>query len=106
MVFAWGVIVVFVPDKFIRTVLVGDTIRLGFVWVLVGGLAGLETFGLRGLIIGPVILAMTGALLRDSIGGIELMPRIARRSHATRRVEGDRGSRVLRCRWEQIISIP
>jgi len=33
----------------------------------VGGLAGLETFGLLGLLIGPVILALTGALLRESI---------------------------------------
>ncbi len=66
MVFGWGVIVVFVADKFIRTMLIGDTIRLGFLWVLVGGLAGLETFGLLGLFMGPVILAMTGALLRDS----------------------------------------
>jgi predicted PurR-regulated permease PerM len=68
MIFGWGVIVVFVADKFIRTMLIGDTIRLGFIWVLVGGLAGLETFGLLGLVIGPVILAMTGALLRDAIG--------------------------------------
>lgn len=66
MVFGWGVIVVFVADKFIRTMLIGDTIRLGFLWALVGGLAGLETFGLLGLFMGPVILAMTGALLRDS----------------------------------------
>jgi len=67
IVLVWGVVVVFMADKFIRTMLVADTIRLGFLWVLVGGLAGVETFGLVGLFIGPVILATAGALLRDSL---------------------------------------
>jgi predicted PurR-regulated permease PerM len=67
VVFGWGVFVVFVADKFVRAAIVGGTIRMGFFWVLVGGLAGLETFGLLGLLIGPVILALTGALLRESL---------------------------------------
>jgi predicted PurR-regulated permease PerM len=70
VIFGWGLFVVFVADKFVRAAIVGNTMRLGFFWVLVGGLAGLETFGLLGLFIGPVILALTGALLSDFIDGV------------------------------------
>ena len=68
-VFVWGVTVVFVADNFIRPALAGSATGLGFFWVLLGGLGGLETFGLLGLIIGPVILALAGALWRDSVDG-------------------------------------
>ena len=66
-VFAWGVLVVFVADKFVRTALLGRGMRLGFFWVLVGSLGGLETFGFLGVFIGPIILALVGALLRDTL---------------------------------------
>jgi len=66
-VLVFGCFVVFVADKFIRTALVGRGTQLGFFWVLVGGLAGLETFGFLGLFIGPVILVLVAALLRDFI---------------------------------------
>ncbi len=68
-VFVWGVTVVFVADNFIRPALAGSATGLGFFWVLLGGLGGLETFGLLGLIIGPVILALASALWRDSVDG-------------------------------------
>jgi predicted PurR-regulated permease PerM len=35
--------------------------------VLVGSLGGLETFGFLGVFIGPIILALVGALLRDTL---------------------------------------
>jgi predicted PurR-regulated permease PerM len=68
-VFSWGAIVVFVADKLVRPALIGSTINLGFFWVLLGTLGGLETFGLLGLFIGPVILALAAALWHDSMGG-------------------------------------
>jgi predicted PurR-regulated permease PerM len=68
-VFIWGMSVVFVADKIVRPALVGSTIDLGFFWVLLGTIGGLETFGLLGLFIGPVMLALAGALWRDSIAG-------------------------------------
>jgi predicted PurR-regulated permease PerM len=51
-VFVWDVVVVFVADKIVRPAIVGSTINLGFFWVLLGALGGLETFGLLGLFIG------------------------------------------------------
>jgi predicted PurR-regulated permease PerM len=64
-VFGWGVLVIFVADKLVRTVLVGRGMRLGFFWVLVGSLGGLETFGFLGLFIGPIILTLVGELVGD-----------------------------------------
>jgi len=61
----FGVAVIFVSDKFIRPALTGRASHLGFFWVLLGGLSGLETFGLLGIFIGPVLLASAIALWRE-----------------------------------------
>jgi len=61
----FGVAVIFVSDKFIRPALTGRASHLGFFWVLLGGLSGLETFGLLGIFIGPVLLASALALWRE-----------------------------------------
>jgi predicted PurR-regulated permease PerM len=42
--------------------LVRSVTKLGFIWVLMGSLGGLEALGLLGLFVGPVVLAMAGAL--------------------------------------------
>src|SRR5262249_2784114 len=57
-VLAFGSIVVFVADHFVRPVLIGGSIRLPFVWVLLGVLGGVESFGLLGLFLGPALLAV------------------------------------------------
>jgi len=62
---ALGFFVVFAGDKIVRPMLVGGAVRLGFVWVLMGSLGGLELLGLLGLFVGPVVLALAGALWRD-----------------------------------------
>jgi predicted PurR-regulated permease PerM len=62
---ALGFIVIFAGDKIVRPLLVGGAVRLGFVWVLMGSLGGLEVLGLLGLFVGPVVLALGGALWRD-----------------------------------------
>lgn len=64
-VFAAGVAILFIGDKIVRPILIGDATRLGFVWVLMGTLGGLELLGLIGIFIGPVVLALAGAVLRD-----------------------------------------
>lgn len=64
-VVAVGYAVVFVADHFIRPVLIGGAARLPFLWVLLGILGGLETFGLLGLFLGPVVLAALISLWRD-----------------------------------------
>jgi predicted PurR-regulated permease PerM len=57
-----GVVILFVGDKVVRPMLVGNATKLGFAWVLMGSLGGLEALGLLGLFVGPVVLAMAGAL--------------------------------------------
>jgi predicted PurR-regulated permease PerM len=60
-----GLVVVFVADHFIRPVLIGGAIRLPFLWVLLGILGGLETFGVLGLFLGPAIMAALISLWRE-----------------------------------------
>jgi predicted PurR-regulated permease PerM len=74
-VVAFGFLVVFVADHFVRPFLIGGTARLPFLWVLLGILGGLETFGLLGLFLGPVVMAALISLWRDwTRGGDELPP--------------------------------
>jgi predicted PurR-regulated permease PerM len=60
-----GSIVVFVADHFVRPVLIGGAVALPFLWVLLGILGGLESFGLLGLFLGPAVLAALIALWRE-----------------------------------------
>jgi predicted PurR-regulated permease PerM len=46
-------------------VLIGGSTRLPFVWVLLGILAGAESFGLLGILLGPALLAVLIALWRE-----------------------------------------
>ncbi|HEY2133863.1 MAG TPA: AI-2E family transporter [Acetobacteraceae bacterium] len=57
--------VTFVADHFIRPVLIGSATRLPFLWVLLGILGGVETWGLLGLFLGPAIMAALMLLWRD-----------------------------------------
>jgi predicted PurR-regulated permease PerM len=61
----YGLLVVFVADHLIRPALISGAARLPFLWVLLGLLGGLETFGLLGLFLGPAVLAALMALWRD-----------------------------------------
>jgi predicted PurR-regulated permease PerM len=60
-----GLAVVFVADHFVRPVLIGGAVRLPFLWVLLGILGGVETFGLLGLFLGPAIMAALFSLWQD-----------------------------------------
>ena len=64
-VVAFGSVVVFIADHFVRPVLIGGSTRLPFVWVLLGILGGVESFGLLGLFLGPVLLAVLITLWRE-----------------------------------------
>ncbi|MBV8775902.1 MAG: AI-2E family transporter, partial [Alphaproteobacteria bacterium] len=71
VIFVAGSVVIFVADHFIRPVLIGGAARLPFLWVLLGLLGGLETFGFIGLFLGPAIMAALIALWRDWTGSPE-----------------------------------
>ena len=62
-----GTIVLFVADHFIRPALIGGATRLPFLWVLIGILGGVETFGLLGLFIGPATMAVLVMLWREFV---------------------------------------
>jgi predicted PurR-regulated permease PerM len=62
---AFGGSVVFVFDHFVRPAVIGGSARLPFIWVLLGILGGIETFGLLGLFLGPVLLAVLITLWRE-----------------------------------------
>ena len=64
-ILGFGFAVVFVADHFVRPFLIGGAIRLPFLWVLLGILGGLESFGLLGLFLGPVTMAALMSLWRD-----------------------------------------
>jgi predicted PurR-regulated permease PerM len=66
---AFGSVVVFVADHFARPVLIGGSTRLPFVWVLLGILGGVESFGLLGLFLGPTLLAVLITLWRELAEG-------------------------------------
>jgi predicted PurR-regulated permease PerM len=63
-----GMVVSFVSDHFIRPGLIGGTTRLPFLWVLLGILGGVETWGLLGLFLGPAIMAALILLWREWAG--------------------------------------
>jgi predicted PurR-regulated permease PerM len=65
---AFGMVVAFIADHFIRPVLIGGTTRLPFLWVLLGILGGVETWGLLGLFLGPAIMAALMLLWREWAG--------------------------------------
>jgi predicted PurR-regulated permease PerM len=64
-VFASGVVITFVADHFIRPALIGGTTKLPFLWVLLGILGGVESWGLVGLFLGPAVMSALIQLWRE-----------------------------------------
>lgn len=60
-----GLTVVGIADHFFRPALIGSATRLPFLWVLIGILGGVETFGLLGLFVGPATMAVLFMLWRE-----------------------------------------
>jgi predicted PurR-regulated permease PerM len=63
-----GMVVTFAADHFVRPTLIGSATRLPFLWVLLGILGGVETWGLLGLFLGPAIMAALILLWREWTG--------------------------------------
>ncbi len=59
----WSLAIVGTADNFLRPLLVSGKSQVGTLTVFFGGLGGLAAFGLVGLFVGPVILALVLALL-------------------------------------------
>jgi len=54
----WGALVLFVADHFVRPQMIGSATQLPFLAVLLGILGGVETLGLIGLFVGPVVMTL------------------------------------------------
>ena len=61
----WGSLVVGWTDHIVRPFLISREAEIPFIVVMFGVLGGLAAFGLVGLFIGPVILAVLLAIWRD-----------------------------------------
>ena len=58
----WGAIVIGMVDNFLRPKLVGEKTKLHELFIFFSVLGGLQVFGVLGLVLGPVVLAVTLAL--------------------------------------------
>ncbi len=63
--FAYGLVVILSADNYLRPKLIGDAVKLPFLWTLLGILGGIETFGLLGLFLGPTVMAILMSVWRD-----------------------------------------
>jgi predicted PurR-regulated permease PerM len=66
--FGFGAVTLLIGDHVILPALIGGTARLPFLLVLIGILGGLQSFGLVGLFLGPVIMAALLTVWREWIG--------------------------------------
>lgn len=74
LVVAWGAAIVGLADNLLYPVVVGRYLRLHTVPLLVALIGGLAVFGAVGFFLGPVVLALTAALLgiwRDRVSAAE-----------------------------------
>ena len=63
-----GGIVLFIADHFVRPMIIGEGAKLPFLWVLLGILGGIESFGLVGIFLGPALMAALVSLWRSWVG--------------------------------------
>lgn len=59
----WGALVIGTVDNFLRPKLVGEKTKLHELFIFFSVLGGLKVFGILGIVLGPVVLAITLALL-------------------------------------------
>ncbi|HLH88841.1 MAG TPA: AI-2E family transporter [Xanthobacteraceae bacterium] len=64
-VVSWGALVMIAGDQFVWPTLVGESVRLPFVFAFIGIFGGLASFGLMGLFLGPVIMAAFLTIWRE-----------------------------------------
>ena len=60
---AWGTLIIGTVDNFLRPKLVGEKTKLHELFIFFSVLGGLKVFGILGIVLGPVVLAITLGLL-------------------------------------------
>jgi len=66
--FGFGAAVMLIGDNIVQPALIGNAVRLPFLWTLVATFGGLETFGLVGLFVGPAVMAALFLVWREWLG--------------------------------------
>jgi predicted PurR-regulated permease PerM len=61
----WGTLVMLASDHVVRPILMRDSAQLPLLWIILGILGGIETFGLLGIFLGPAIMATLISLWRE-----------------------------------------
>jgi len=70
--FVWGSIELFIVDKTLRPRLVGGPVKLPFLPTFFGLVGGVQTMGLVGLFVGPVLMALLVAIWREWIYNLQV----------------------------------
>lgn len=65
LLLGWGALLVHPIDNLLRPLLISGATRVPFLLVMFGALGGLVAFGLVGLFVGPVLLAVASAIWRE-----------------------------------------
>ena len=73
-VMAWGVCIVSTADNVIRPRVISGATQIPFLLIMFGVLGGIASFGLIGLFIGPVILAVLLAIWREWLHETKIEP--------------------------------
>lgn len=79
----WGTLVVSWVDNLVRPLMISSATRIPFLLIMFGVLGGLAAFGLVGLFIGPVILAVLMAVWREWIEESALKLQLAQHAGST-----------------------
>jgi len=69
-----GTLVLFVADHFVRPMIIREGAKLPFLWVLLGILGGIESFGLVGIFLGPALMAALVSLWRSWVAEDHRLP--------------------------------
>jgi predicted PurR-regulated permease PerM len=67
---AWGALLVHPAENVLRPLLISNAMRVPFLLVMFGALGGLAAFGLVGVFVGPVLLAIAMAVWREWAAGV------------------------------------
>jgi predicted PurR-regulated permease PerM len=84
---AFGAAVMLVGDNFVQPALIGNSVRLPFLWAFVATFGGLEAFGLVGLFIGPALMAAMLLVWQEWLGVGDPAPRVRKRGRKAAREE-------------------
>ena len=61
---AWGIVLVSLPDNFLKPLLIGKKAKLPAFFLFIGILGGLKTYGLLGILFGPLVVTLLYAFIQ------------------------------------------